>query len=283
MTAGAERIQLHGGGGEPMMSRSFWNWVSHCSGNANAEIEFHTNGLLLSPCNIDRLMQHRVAYINISCDAATQETYRKIRGGDWDRLMRNISALSKVRSERRPDMHLRLNMTVMRDNAHEMPALVRMAYEYGVEEVEFYKSNDGPTYTWAEHTRDGYTFDYQSNLPERNADYVRPFFKKAVRVGRKLGVGLLIDERLRTAVFPASRPSKQSNPVQYSSCDAPWRWLSISATGDVCPCCSSVAPLGNLKDIGLFTEIWNGEAVQRLRRNIRGNEVDPICKGASCI
>src|SRR6476469_1439038 len=28
MTAGAERIQVHGGGGEPMMSRTFWAWVA---------------------------------------------------------------------------------------------------------------------------------------------------------------------------------------------------------------------------------------------------------------
>lgn len=280
-TAGAERIQLHGGGGEPMMSRSFWKWISLFSDSA--QIEFNTNGLLLSPRNIDRLMKQRVGYINISCDAATEETYRKIRGSDWNRLVRNIAMLAKARSQLRPDIHLRLNMTVMRDNAHEMADLVRMASQHQIEEVEFFKLNDGPEYRWLEHTRHGYTFDYQSNLPENNVVYIRPFLREATRVGQELGVGLEIDRRLFAALSLTPPQSGPAQSTEYSSCDSPWRWLNVSATGDVFPCCSATKPLGNLNDVGTLAEIWNGDVMRRLRRNIRGNEIDPICKGGSCV
>jgi MoaA/NifB/PqqE/SkfB family radical SAM enzyme len=295
MTGGAERIQLHGGGGEPMMSRSFWPWVSLFSANEWARIEFNTNGLLLSPRNIDRLMDHRVGFICVSMDAATEETYRNIRGGDWARLSRNLVVLAAARRAKRPDLRLALNMTVMRDNAHEMPALVRLASELGFDEVQFYKLNEGPAYDWVERTPHGYTFDYHANLVERNADYVRGFLDEAIRLGAELGIPVDLDNRLPAVLAarvaaamvevadaaPTAPPAPRA--PQYCECSAPWRWLNISAAGDVYPCCMAVAPLKNLRDAESLAGVWNGPEMQRLRGNIKANRIDPICKGGTCI
>ena len=291
MTAGAERIQLHGGGGEPMMSKSFWKWVSLFSKNQEAQIEFNTNGLLLTPRNIERLMRQRASFICVSLDAASADTYRKIRGGDWARLYRNLVALAKARAEQRVDMRLALNMTVMRDNAHEMPSLIQLAHRLGFDEVQFYKLNEGIAYNWIEQTPAGYVFNYQDNLVERNADYIRPFFDEAVKISAELGVKLDMDHRLPLALVPPAPPQTKNmvpstvdrkKAPKYSECEAPWRWLNISAGGDVYPCCSAVSRLASLRDLSL-AEIWNGEAIQRLRRNIRLNRIDPICQGASCL
>lgn len=284
MTAGAERIQVHGGGGEPMMSRTFWDWVALFAGNKSAQIEFNTNGLFLSPPNIERLMQQRVGFISVSLDAASPEVYRKIRGGDWTHLMRNVEALSKARRESRPEMRLALNMTVMRENAREMPGLVRLAHELAIDEVQFYKLNAGPQYSWKERTRDGYSFDYRENLPENNVTHIRPFLEEAISLAPQLGIRLEVDPRLHGVVAPAAPPPDHSpSTVQYSHCSAPWRWLSVTARGDVFPCCHAVAPLGNLEEAESLREIWNGPALRRLRTNVANNQIDPICKGASCI
>lgn len=284
MTAGAERIQVHGGGGEPMISRSFWSWVALFAGNQSAQIEFNTNGLLLSPANIDRLIEQRVGFVCVSLDAASAETYRKIRGADWERLMRNLEALSKARRERRPEMRLALNMTVMRDNAHELPELVRLARALSIDEVHLYKLNEGPQYDWTERTRDGYQFNYRENLPENNVTHIRPFLEDAIRLASELGIRLEVDPRLQSIIAPATQPTGPASPMpQYCQCTAPWRWLNISATGDVFPCCHAVAPLGNLEQADSLKEIWNGPSFRRLRTNLANNQIDPICKGASCI
>ena len=283
MTAGANRVQLNGGGGEPMMSQSFWPWVSFFSANATARIEFNTNGLLLSRRNIDRLFEHRVGLICVSLDAATPETYAKIRGGDWDRVMQNLAMLSKARSEnRRDDVRLALNMTVMRENAHEMPMLIDLAQSLSFDEVQFYKLNSGPAYNWTERTKSGFVFDYQEQLPERHVSYVQPFISRAIELGRAKSIDIDLDVRLSGACGgDASEDFKEELP-QYRECTAPWSWLSIARNGNVYPCGMASAPIGSLQDQSLL-EIWNGEIMHRLRGNIEKNQIDHVCKGGACI
>jgi radical SAM protein with 4Fe4S-binding SPASM domain len=290
MTSGAERIQVHGGGGEPLMSKSFWQWVELFSSESEAGIEFNTNGLLLNQINIARLLSHRVTYISVSCDASTEETYKNMRGGDFGRLLRNLSDLSAERSRRnKTDLRITLNMTITKSNVHDTPGLVRLAKDLKLDGVEFYKLNAGSGYDWVERKAGGFIFDYQAELPEHNSDYIRPFINQSIALGAELGLPVWVDPRLTIAVqesAPDSSPSvteaSSSSAMEFSECTAPWRWLNISAKGDVYPCCHAAAPIGTLNSQTL-AEIWNGETMRRLRFNIGRNKIDPrICKGASC-
>jgi hypothetical protein len=83
----ASRFQLHSLG-EPLMSPAFWKILERITTvhRGTPDISFNSNGLLLSEKNIALLLASKVREINISFDAATAETYQKIRGGDFDRL-----------------------------------------------------------------------------------------------------------------------------------------------------------------------------------------------------
>src|SRR5262249_12425408 len=158
------------------------------------------------------------------------------------------TALGKARAERRPDMRLALNMTVMRTNAHEMPAIVQLAYDLGYDGVQLYKLNDGVAYNWTERTRNGFVFVYQEELPEHHRDYVRPFLDRADRLACELRIKLEVDQRLRAMLVTGADMVLDAPPVipPYSACTAPWSWLNISASGEVYPCCNATAPLGSL-------------------------------------
>jgi len=67
----------------------------------------------------------------------------------------------------------------------------------------------------------------------------------------------------------------------YVSCNRPWTVLTVTWDGDVVPCCydyDKKEPLGNVRDLPLLA-IWNGEPMQRLRRQFVSGRVDsPLCK-----
>src|ERR1700679_1242109 len=65
------------------------------------------------------------------------------------------------------------------------------------------------------------------------------------------------------------------------NCAFPWHWLIIAADGNVMPCSHGSLPLGNLNENSL-EEIWNGPAIQEVRRSILANQVHPNCKCQGC-
>jgi MoaA/NifB/PqqE/SkfB family radical SAM enzyme len=94
----------------------------------NLKINLLTNGLLL-PRYWERIQQLNFGFIDISCDAATERTYEKIRlGGKWQDLLRAFAILSEYKNRFR---YIMINMTVMRENYREIPAFVKLASRYG--------------------------------------------------------------------------------------------------------------------------------------------------------
>lgn len=75
-------------------------------------------------------------------------------------------------------------------------------------------------------------------------------------------------------------------PVPETICPLPWLNLSMDVNGSSRPCCKFAQPsadsayqLTNLRDGGL-EQVWNGEAMQRLRRDFRAGEQPGEC--SSC-
>lgn len=80
-----------------------------------------TNGTLLDKDMSRFLIETGVDRLEISIDAATPETYKKIRGGDLERLERNILDFVDIRTalgKERP--FLRLSFCKQEDNLHEV-------------------------------------------------------------------------------------------------------------------------------------------------------------------
>ena len=98
--------------------------------NYKGLIRFHivTNGLLL-PKYWEQVKHQKFAGINISIDAATKETYEKIRvGGKWKNLIRTLDLVKQNRSK---FGCIVINMTVMRSNYKEISQFVDLAESYG--------------------------------------------------------------------------------------------------------------------------------------------------------
>lgn len=112
-------------------------------------IRFLTNGLLFTPQKWNEFDHSAgVNYMmTVSIDAATAETYEKVRrGGRFETLKKNMEFASKLRREGSLK-YLRFNFVVQSENYKEMIAFVQWGEELGVDEIFFTKVLNWGTYT----------------------------------------------------------------------------------------------------------------------------------------
>ena len=68
--------------------------------------------------------------------------------------------------------------------------------------------------------------------------------------------------------------------INKSKCSWPWHGTSISWNGDVHPCCHDYYDdhmLGNIFEKS-FTDIWNGDELQRFRQRLLDGDDIPMCR-----
>lgn len=126
-------------GGEPLMGRNFWPVVAY-AGRLGFHLSVATNGTLLTPDTVARLVDSGVRYIEVSLDSADPAVHDVFRGGKgyWERTVRGIDA-----AVAHPNVRVGLAPTVTRLNLHELPRLIDFAIEHGVD--IFYAFNFIPT------------------------------------------------------------------------------------------------------------------------------------------
>ena len=124
------------GSGDPIASSLFFYLLTHLDPAKcpTVRITLHTNGTLLNPTTWQRLQRVHplIDHLSISIDAATKETYSKVRrGGSWTQLLKNLSFLCELR--RQEELKgISFNFVVQKDNYREIPAFIAMAKRYEV-------------------------------------------------------------------------------------------------------------------------------------------------------
>ena len=124
-----------GASGESFLSPSYRKIIFDGVAHRNS-IDIMTNGTLFTP-QIWEKMEGKYKHVtfSVSIDAATKETYEKVRcGGNWDKLMENMAFLSKLRKENKVESVM-VNMIVQKKNYREIPDFIRWAKEMEFDSV----------------------------------------------------------------------------------------------------------------------------------------------------
>jgi MoaA/NifB/PqqE/SkfB family radical SAM enzyme len=126
------------GGGEPITHPRLAEMV-RVAKQAGCEVGFSSNGTLLDPGLAATLVSLGQDWISFSVDAATAETYERIRqGAEFETVMRNIETLRDIKIARRSKVpKMMLVFVMMHENFHELLAYVELAHELGVEQIIF--------------------------------------------------------------------------------------------------------------------------------------------------
>lgn len=111
-------------------------------------IGIYTNGVLFDKTSLLRWRSKcNTMSIIVSVDASTEETYSKLRrGGDFQRLMKNLEVVSELRRENVINKFI-ICFVVQRDNVAEMSAFVQLGKKMKVDLVEFWSISNWGTYT----------------------------------------------------------------------------------------------------------------------------------------
>jgi len=241
--------------------------------------------------NAQTMNQSRIAdlveagyIIDISIDGATEDRYRLIRGASLAKLTDNVRSI--IRERQRWDetaapgarrAKVIFSFTAFADNVDEVPKLVRLAADLGVDEVVV--THYMPS---LEEQR------YQSLFYHQNT--ANAAFADARRIADETGVAVQLPpaylvrslgsvEALRVRV--RDRYGRELDVPGESAaapkCLHPWTSASINEKGEVYPCCQSNLLMGDLKTSS-FAEIWNNRRYRKLRRTVNSDNPLPDCR-----
>src|SRR5258708_1193331 len=130
-----ERVVLHGLG-EPLLNKDLPQMIRYLKARG-AYVLFNSNGILLNAKRGQELIDARLDEYRLSMDGATRETYARVRGVDaFDKIWRNIRAFIPSHQQHHASKPaVSLWFTAMKENLHELPRLIDLAYEHGIREV----------------------------------------------------------------------------------------------------------------------------------------------------
>jgi MoaA/NifB/PqqE/SkfB family radical SAM enzyme len=236
----------------------------------------NSNGLALTPQLIDRLAPFfEILTISFSVDAATPETYAKIRGPHFVKVIEDIAYYSEKKRRAFPEgtaSKTSMVMLPMKANRHEVAAFVKLAAWLGMDVVELRQLNEYGGEWKVE--KDGFLFDYQEQvLSPRELEQVREEAEKAAAAS-----GIVLDcqyqvseQRTYEAFLPAD---KQAGKVK---CCQPWHFILPFQNGDTVGCCYMSRSLGNWRKSGLEA-LWNGPLMQEIRGEMAAGKLPRECR-----
>lgn len=244
--------------GESFLNPDFLDMLRYVRSKGTA-IELFDNFFLIDENTADTLIDIHINRFYISLDAATKETYEKIRvGSNWERVIKNLRYYIKHKNK---DTTFDFHFIVNKLNIHEMCHYVGLVKELSPNSVIWF-------------TR------VLHNYPEIEDIYCEISQAEILDVEE---VAKKLNMKIRWgADVPKIKPD-------IKNCLA-WLMPFIFVTGHVIPCCAcneankreiqKKNSIGNLFETP-FKELWRGKRYQNLKNCIRNNKRPSYCTSCS--
>jgi len=268
-----ERVVLHGIG-EPLLNKQIFEIVAYLK-TKGATVLFNSDAISLTQKRAAQLIASGLDEYRVSMDAATRETYARIRGVDqFARVIRNVGYLVSLLQQQgcsRP--RVSMWFTTLKTNLDELPAFIRLAAQLGVPEVNaqrlvFYGQ--------------GLAVQEQS-LHRRLEEREQGLLGEAETLAQQYGItfkasGATTPIPSLNGAAPDQRP--------WAGCQRPWTLSYVTANGNVLPCCISPWTTKSYRNLVLgnaftteFAHVWNGERYQQFRQDFESEVAPDPCRG----
>jgi radical SAM protein with 4Fe4S-binding SPASM domain len=246
-----QKIELQGLG-EVFLNPCVMDIIREASGRG-LSVHTFSNASKIERETALEIVRAGLAFVNFSMDGADEPTFRKLRkGGTLKRYKRCVTNLIEAKAALRSETPTIGIMTVLsKANYRQIPRMLAIAEELGVETIIFTKLNAGPKEELVELL-----------LGDEERDWIRslPPYRGKVRVIWAY-TPWTFEERVR--------------------CYWPQQMSYVTVEGDVTPCCnyydSREIKLGNVFEQS-GEEIWNGEPYRAFRRRLMSGDLPERCK-----
>jgi MoaA/NifB/PqqE/SkfB family radical SAM enzyme len=258
-----DRVVLHGLG-EPLLNKDLPRMISYLK-ERGTYVLFNSNGIVLNPKRGQALIDAGLDEYRLSMDGATRETYARVRGVDaFDKIWRNVRAFVSLQKEQNESLPtVSLWFTAMRENLHELPGLIDLAYENGISEVHLQR---------LVYFEVGLAHSKQA-LFHRSTREELELVHRCEQICQERGITF----SAAGSVTPMESLIRDFGNRPWSGCQRPYTLTYITASGNVLSCC--FAPFGHKsakeyreeRVLGnIFQEpieaIWRGERYEAFRR-----------------
>ena len=268
-----ERVVLHGIG-EPLLNKQIFEIVAYLK-TRGATVLFNSDAISLTQKRAAQLIDSGLDEYRVSMDAATRDTYAKIRGVDqFERVIRNLGSLVTLQQQRGSNTpHVSLWFTTLKANLDELPAFIRLAAQLGVPEVNAQRL-----------VFNGYGLAVQEQSLHRHLEErEQRLIGEAETLAQQSGIvfkasGATTPLQSLNGTVPDQRP--------WAGCQRPWTLSYVTANGNVLPCCISPWTTKSYRNLVLgnafttsFGQIWNGERYQQFRQDFETDCAPDPCHG----
>jgi radical SAM protein with 4Fe4S-binding SPASM domain len=270
-------LQLQGLG-EPLMHPRFFDMVRYAA-QRGIEVSTNSNLTMLSERRAEECVKSGLHVMHVSLDGASAQTYEAIRiRARFDRVLRNLRRL--VQAKQRLDSalpRLCLVAVAMRRNLDELPELVRLAHEEGVNAlfVQHLCHDFGESSLPVRYQPMRAFIDEQTLLNE-DPGRVAGVFEAAREQAQALGIDLRLPN-LKPRAWPPGTSGR-------TRCDWPWRGTYISYDGKAMPCCMVATPdrihFGDMAQNGV-QPVWNNREYEAFREQLASEVPPEVCRSCA--
>jgi sulfatase maturation enzyme AslB (radical SAM superfamily) len=159
--------------------------VLECVGQHPIDVTINTNATLLTARLIPRLLALHRLHLKVSIDAATRETYYKVRGTDSHALVTANLARFSSAAAGHDQVRLILVYVVMRENLEEVMPFIDFARTLHLDRIEFHPVRH--ISSWRTSNGTGWLFDGRSqtceSFREEYNDVMRSAWARCEREG----------------------------------------------------------------------------------------------------
>lgn len=227
-------------------------------GERKIDVSLTTNGTLLSDQILDtiNLIPSKVQ-IQFSLDAASGDTYKRIRGVDChNTVIRNIK---KFMDLKHPGVDVSIGLVVMQDNMNELTDFIRLASKLNIPRVHFGDLSG----VWLGDNQDELIIQKKSALREN------------VEEARRVADQLSIDLRYNQYEYI------WDDQASLTRCWFLWQYPYITWDGYITSCCNLPNPkinnFGNIIEKP-FKESWNSESYRNFRELLKRGNPHKLCR-----
>lgn len=245
------------GWGEPTIHPHF-NEMLEIINRHSARKYFCSNGMNLKKIK-DAIFDYKVDVFAVSLDGATDETNSRIRrGSKIDVITEDLKDIVRIKKERGLKYPwINFVFCAMKSNIHELPDLVRLAAEIGLDEVKVV-----------------YLTVFENDLMHEtlwgSEEEVREVFEEAMKIGDELGIALKLPHYVGEDV---------AGDKLHKDCFVSWRDFFLGSDGYVRPCMSTPVKFFEYDKDKDFMEMWNSKEYQNYRRIVNDQTaMDTPCR-----
>jgi len=249
---------------DPFVNKDFFEMLKYLDDRHVAQEIYMTSGTL-QEVDMQKLVNLKgMIMIKFSHDAATPETYEKIRVGvNWDKVVRNIRALAKYKRQAGKFFpRVEFHYIIMKQNIHEAEMFLDWVDSLGFPVTEVMYSR---------------LLHYFPEVKDVYTDIPEGLIEKLKNKGKQLGINVIAnsDAQLKAEKLPANMCTQ-------------WLMPFIFVSGEVNTCCAQneanqrklqkECTMGNIFQQSM-RDIWNGKKFRELRTNLYNKRFpSPICQ-----